>query len=203
LTLEKMKKEGWLISELIPGAKGLSSLLTSRVLLQKVQLYSESTKFLEHLDDKAKYVNTIHINGKDVELTHGVFKCAPNNAIFDGRFACRPGLGSSKPFLFMWQTRQSEVLDDGKAKNISANELIEWYKTATKSMSNFDNVYKVVYLFVTNRRFSFIGTQDDKGREKALNKLFKSCPELLLISQEQLAIFLGPTLAHRGLLAQI
>ena len=67
--------------------------------------------------------------------------------------------------------------------------IIEWYENSIDATSGFtEDGHCVVLVIVTNRRY--VGV---------LKPLLKKCPQLLLISKEQLSQYLGNTLAGRGL----
>jgi hypothetical protein len=179
-------KRGFSISSVIPGALGLSATLERRVRLRPMKPFQETSKFLTLKTDIAPLTASIDCVGGQFDLTKGVFLCSSGNAHFDGRFACNPVDMSEQPVLFVWQDKHSalETVNDA----VAAAFVLTWLESARSSMSKWSTSFDVVFVFLTNRRLTGSLPSDMP-------------PDLLVISRSELAVYLSPSFAGRGLLA--
>ncbi len=135
-------------------------------------------------------------DGQVRSLTEGVFLCAPENHLFDARFACKPVHPATKTISVWIQTKYSR-LQPAKQQKVTSPELCRWYTDAIASLAAYAEHGEVVIVFITNRHY--------KPKTTPYNDLLKPCPRLLLLAADQsgsLCNFLGKTFGHRGLLAQ-
>ena len=183
----EQQSRGFALGELCRGALGSEATLSLRVVLDSgvdYKCFQEQKKWIRKTDDIAPLVDRVICKGvpDGVKLFTGTFLCAPNTAVFDGRF-CLGIVGEMKPLLLVWQDKHSALDSKG---TVSADFIHTWHHTATKALSAWCKIYKVVYLFLTNRLL----TKEDT---------FVPSEDLLVVTQTQLTEYLSPTLAGRGL----
>jgi len=190
---ERDRLLGVAIRDVVPGAVGAPAILDRRVALSttNIRARAECERLLATTTEAPPASTNVECDdGKRYSLLTGesVFLCAKNTALFDGRFVCQPVNTASKPVLFMYQDKHSE--ETTQRGTVTTSIIQSWYAKAVSAMVNFSKTFDVVYLYVTNRRLT---------AEPAA--LIDSCAQLLLVTREQLSLYLSPTLAHRGLLA--
>lgn len=170
------------------GALAGSKAKSCQVLPGKgdVGVFYEAEKFLSRVDGQVPFSTATVAEGKERDLTDGVFICAEGNALFDSRVAFQ---GVDKRLkLVMVQSKFSGL--STKKPEVLCSFVLEWYDKAKKSMALFsDKGVDVFYLFFTNRKLT-----------GELDRLMEQCPSLLLISRDQLSGHLGPVLIQRALI---
>ena len=172
------------LSELCRGALGHKDTLSIGVTLDPAidyKCFHEQNKWLHKRTDRPPVVNEVQCKERSdgVSLYEGVFLCADNTALFDGRFCAHTG---KKPFLLVWQDKHSALTS---LTTVSKSFIVDWHKKATEAMSEHHKTHTVVYLFLTNRRLACSPFDPDPG--------------LLVVTRDQLTQYLSPTLAGRGL----
>jgi hypothetical protein len=106
--------------------------------------------------------------------------------LIDYRSYFHPAIKNRNPVALFFQVKHSGV--DVVGNTITLESLKAWHQRCAKSFAKVAKQYRVGFVLVTNR---FV----------ALPDVASDWPEnLLVISRDQLATYLGP-LAHRGLLA--
>lgn len=186
---EDAQEQGVTVGRVMAGARGSAAVLGRRVRLRYLPVVLEARKFLVQKTDKAALDAMVEcIDGTSRALDEAVFQCAAGNANFDWRFVCAASDGG-KPVFFAGQDKHSAV--ETTDATVSGPEVQAWYNVATGSMKPLVDAYDVVVVFVTNRRFTSVWTET-----------CAACPQLLLVSEDELDVYLSPTFAHRGLLAK-
>lgn len=204
--LEGRAKAGFTISEICCGALGHPTTLSRRVVLENFECFEEQRQWIPKLDEFPSIVSKVDCKRtKNVSLFKGVFLCCTGNSMFDGRFCCHST--GRKPILFVWQDKHPKL---SASKTVSTEYIRAWHSNAQRVLCKWhgkkqtqsssaacsaddvvepsEQLYDVVYLFLTNRPL--------KNGEK-----FADLPEgLLVVTKSQLGVYLGPTLAGRGLI---
>ncbi|CAG8510643.1 12022_t:CDS:1 [Acaulospora colombiana] len=175
--------KNWRLSDVFRGAKCVDALLQRKVRLHKLGVFTENKKFLERTSDTACFDKSVSCDD-DVtrSLEEGIFRCYRGCANIDHRWVLESA-NNEKNLAFFSQIKYSER---DTATAISALEIKRWYEMTLKSVENFEIEYDIVLVIFTNRRCT--GNVD-------MNQM----PQLILIHPENIAKFLSPTFAHRGL----
>lgn len=127
-------------------------------------------------------------DGTEHDIHDGVFVCETGNALIDFRICFKSP--TNQPVALFFQVKHSEwVVENAK---IAFPSISSWHQKCESALSSFGGSFRVVLVIVTNRRVDL---------PRSCTPAALSWPQnLLLISNEELATFLGP-FAHRGLLA--
>ena len=154
-------------------------------LFYLVDLNGSCCRFLTTVDAVAEVVESIDCNGEAVDIFSGIFICRAGNALVDYRTYHRSATKNRKPVALFFQAKHSEVHVVGSS--ITWEWLTMWHQRCSASLAEVAKKFHVGIVLVTNRNVAF-----PEGEVWPDN--------LLVISRDQLAVYLGP-LAQRGLLA--
>ena len=187
-SLEHQLSLGHSVGELFRGASGSSDILGLHLKLSPAVSVQEQHQFLTSTRSVASVVEQIPCNTGTSSPFDAVFECAQGNALIDHRFACHSIPSDQPPIYFFIQAKQSLLPSQGELKTSSVTA---WYDQCMDAMEKFTSHYRVVCVYLSNRRLV-----DDLHGEMTL---FEQCPLLLLITQDNLREFLG-LFAGRGLL---
>ena len=148
-----------------------------------------SPRFLKKDDDKPAVQSTISCqDGFDYDLHDGIFVCRTGNALIDFRLFLKSP-NKLTMALFVQLNHSEWTVTNSK---ITFASIVSWYRKCQSALASYRSTFRVVLAMVTNRRIDF---------PPGCTPSESSWPQdLLVISHDELAAFLGP-LAHRGLLA--
>ena len=146
-------------------------------------------RFLKKISDVAVVKSTILCkDDTEHDIHDGVFVCETGNALIDFRICFKSETNQDVALFF--QIKHSEwVVENAK---IAFPSISSWHQKCESALSSFIGSFRVVLVIVTNRKVDLPPNCTPTATSWPQN--------LLLISSEELATFLGP-LAHRGLLA--
>jgi hypothetical protein len=185
--LLELKSDMWRVKDIFPGAVavGADSLLERQVVLSGAyQQYTQAKQRLPTKSSKAPVVDRVACHDrKEHRLSVGVHACCEGNALVDHEFEC----GSSpdqKKILFVVQDKHSSKA----GATHKASDIVTWYQQTRAAYVDWTTTHDLILVFFTNRRIT--------GR-------VTNCPSLLIIASHELADYLGPDLAGRGLLKSV
>lgn len=160
-SVNQQASEGWRLGAVFRGARAPQALLDLRVRLRPLKVYRESEKLLATLSDTAEpaidprtgeaTVNCIDVGVK--RLSEGVFRCAPNTALFDHRLSFDSSDGRTKYAVFI-QDKFSSPSSDPRSATIFEHELSDWYRQARAAVAKFQPHYEPLFLIFTTRACS-------------------------------------------------
>ncbi len=146
-------------------------------------------RFLIKISDIPEVPSAIKCkDDSEYKLHDGIFVCEIGNALIDYRiFFVSP---NAEPVALFIQVKHSEWTVE--SANITFASVSSWYQNCQLALKHYRGKFRVVLAIVTNRKVDL--------PENCTPSAPSWPQDLVLISHDELATFLGP-LAHRGLLA--
>lgn len=169
------------------GAYGNQDILNLEIQLKKMKRASEIKHFLKKGRVVAGVIDKIEVQTSAVPLylSQGnvIFRCVAGNPSVDSR-CVRFQAHEETPLLIVKDGKHSV----GKAY-APAKDIIKWHHQAMLRLHKYSQIYKVIYILLTNCKVEM------HDRIDALTK----CPNLLIICSDNLSTYMPPSLANRGL----
>lgn len=186
------------LADLFPGALGFSAArnLMCTPQSQTYNVYREKSKFLigkQSQPGKELSILARELDGDELEtrlLTDGVFLTREGTYTIDCRTSIPLANGAGQNVHIEIQTRQSEV-----GTSLSMRELLTFASNARRGVKKWATDGDVVILvLITTRPLT-----KDLRKELKGGSFFQRHPDLLVISEDQMASFLPPDLLRRAL----